>query len=83
MPMVYSPPRTVESRIRTFEVGEARPNDEMEKVRKLEEEEDKEVCLDCVQKVVEDGIECDYCARWYHIKGQKVENRTIKVLEKG
>ena len=80
MPTVYSPPRTVENRRRTFEVGEARPRDEMEKVRKLE---DKEVCLDCVQKVVEEGIECDYCTRWYHIKCQKVENRIIKVVEKG
>ena len=73
---------SVVSRRRTFKADDATPKEDLERVRKLEEETDRERCVDCTKKLIEEGIECDYCDRWYHIKCQRINTKTIKVLER-
>ena len=65
MSTVYSPNQMMSLVLTrwTFKADEATPKEDLERVRRLEEETDRERCIDCTKKVLEEGIECDYCDR--------------------
>ena len=44
--------------------------------------EESETCLKCQRRVLDKGIECDSCIRWFHCSCVKISNEESKMIQK-